>query len=51
MFNVDASNFPNFNGSKQKRIVKNIGASELRFINEAPPSRGTVTELVYRRDA
>jgi hypothetical protein len=50
VFNVEASNFQNFNGTKQKRLVKNISATELRFINVAPPSGGTVTELVYRRD-
>lgn len=49
VFEIEASNFPNFNGAKQKRIVKAISASELRFINETSPGSAVVTELSYRR--
>ncbi len=50
VFHVEACSYPNFNGTNQKRIVKNITETELRFTNLAPPTGGTITELVYRRN-
>lgn len=49
VFHVEASSYPNFNGTDQKRIVKALTANELVFTNLAPPNAGTRVELVYRR--
>jgi hypothetical protein len=49
LFHIEASSFPNFNGTNQKRIVKSITANELVFVNDTPPNAGARAELTYRR--
>jgi hypothetical protein len=47
-YKIEASSFPNFNDTEQKRIITVIG-DELRYQNPAP-SRGTSpTTLVWKR--
>jgi hypothetical protein len=48
-FHVEASSFPNFNGTDQKRVVESITASELTFVNLVPPNGGAKVRLTYRR--
>ena len=50
VFHIEASSYPNFNGTDQKRIVKSVTANELVFQNLAPPNAGVRVELIYRRD-
>ena len=49
VFHVEASSFPNFNGTNQKRIVKSLTANQLVFVNDTPPNAGARAELIYRR--
>jgi hypothetical protein len=49
VFHIEASSFPNFNGSNQKRIIKEISADRLVFVNTTPPNSGGRAELIYRR--
>jgi hypothetical protein len=49
VFHVEASNFPNFNGTNQKRLVESISASELIFVNFTPPNGGAKVRLIFRR--
>ena len=49
VFHIEASSYPNFNGTDQKRIVKAINQGQLVFENLAPPNGGATVELIYRR--
>ena len=45
---IEGSTFPNFDGTSQKRLVTSLTADELRFINPAPSTGGTL-QLVWKR--
>ena len=49
VFHVEASNFPNFNGTNQKRLVESVSASGLTFVNFTPPNGGAKVRLIFRR--
>ena len=50
VFHVEASSFPNFAGTDQKRVIKSLTPSELVFVNFTPPDGGGNTvKLTYRR--
>jgi hypothetical protein len=49
VFHIEASSFPNFNGTDQKRLVESISASELTFVNLVPPNGGAKARLIFRR--
>ena len=49
IFHIEASNFPNFNGTDQKRSIKSLTANDLVFANFTPPNGGARVELIYRR--
>jgi Lipocalin-like domain len=46
---VEASSFPNWKGTDQKRIVVSITADELKVTNPAPSIGGSPTQTVYKR--
>jgi Lipocalin-like domain len=46
VFHIEASSYPNFNGTDQKRIVKAINQDQLVFENLAPPNGGATLELI-----
>jgi Lipocalin-like domain len=46
--NVEASSFPNQNGSTQKRIISSITADELKYTNPSS-TIGTSDEVVWKR--
>ena len=46
--NIEASSFPNVNGTSQKRIITSLTADELRYTNPAATT-GTVAEVVWKR--
>ena len=46
---VEASSYPNYNGTDQTRVVKSIDANQLVLVNPASPNGGAAVELVLRR--
>jgi hypothetical protein len=46
---VEASSYPNDNGTDQTRVVKSIGESELVLDIPASPNGGTTIELTFKR--
>ena len=46
---IEASSFPNWNGSKQKRTVISVTPDELKIDNPTPSYGGPATELTYKR--
>ena len=45
---VEASSFPNWNGTEQKRAMK-ISGDELQYTNPAPSGGGAPATLVWKR--
>jgi hypothetical protein len=46
---VEASNYPNDNGTNQVRVVKSIDDKQLVLDNTPPPNGGAIVELTLRR--
>jgi Lipocalin-like domain len=46
--NIEASSFPNVNGTSQKRIITSLTADELKYENPAATT-GAVAQVVWRR--
>ena len=47
-FRVETSTYPNWDGTEQKRVFT-LKGDELRYVSQAPPTGGTVAEVVLRR--
>jgi hypothetical protein len=49
VLHLDASTFPNWAGTDQKRPIKSISADELSYVNPAPTTGAGATILTYKR--
>jgi hypothetical protein len=49
LLHVEASSYPNYNGTDQSRVVKSISETELVLVSPATPNSGATVQLTFKK--